>query len=373
MEYEYIDELSINDNLKCSICNDPFEKPVTTRCDHTFCYKCIEQWINTNNSCPTCRSRIANIKALVPVKTRLVLNMLDSLLVKCKTCHQTEIQRGNFKDHLKICRKKNVCSCTASDVRCPWIGPQDQLPIHLNQCPYEQIRPVLTKILSENRNLEIQMSQIIEQHENESNASLKIKQKKINNEELQIENQRLREQINQLNQKYQQLKNEMKRNSSSSSTVQTITFESLLSKDKFGSIPNGFAGLNWINVRYTNEENARAIRPNKTDERIQPFLHGSSCIAYNDWKHPMIIFSIKQNFTLRACEIMSVNHLVTDTCELNIIARRDKIPVYSKLVSLKRDISKVIEFNGWIDINEIEFSIENTYFILTWIRLENFD
>ncbi len=56
--------MSINDHLKCSICNDPFEEPVTTHCDHKFCYKCIEQWINTDNSCPTCRSHISNVKVL---------------------------------------------------------------------------------------------------------------------------------------------------------------------------------------------------------------------------------------------------------------------------------------------------------------------
>jgi hypothetical protein len=83
----------------------------------------------------------------------------------------------------------------------------------------------------------------------------------------------------------------------------------------------------------------------------------------------MIISSRKKNFTLRSCEIMSVNHL-EDICKLNIIARKDKIPIYTKTIILKREISQVIEFNSWIDINEIEFYIENIYFILTWIQLE---
>jgi len=366
MAYEYIDELSINDNLKCSICNDPFEEPVTTRCDHTFCYKCIEKWINTNNSCPTCRSQISNIKTLTPVKTRLVLNMLDSLLVKCKTCHQTGIQRGNFKDHLKTCRTRNICSCTASDIRCPWIGQNDQLSLHRSQCPYEQIRPVLTEILAENRQLKEQINQITERYKKKLNKLSNIKQKNINNEEIQIENERLKEQINQLNQK---LKNEIEINVASSSIIRTITFESLLTADKFGSIPNGFAGLNWTNVRYTNEQNARAIRPNKKQERFYIFLRGYSCVAYNDWKNPMIISSTKQNFTLRACEITSVNHS-EDICKLNIIGRKDKIPIYTKTITLKREISQVIEFNSWIDINQIELFIENIYFILTWIQLK---
>jgi hypothetical protein len=152
MEYEYVDESSINNNLKCSICKDPFEEPVKTRCDHTFCYKCIEQWINTVNSCPICRSPISNDKSLTPVKTCLTfLHIFDTLLVKCKICHRTGIQRSNFKDHLKVCRKRNICSCIVSDIRCPWIGQNDQLSLHLSQYPYEQLRPILTEFLAENR------------------------------------------------------------------------------------------------------------------------------------------------------------------------------------------------------------------------------
>jgi hypothetical protein len=124
-----------------------------------------------------------------------------------------------------------------------------------------------------------------------------------------------------------------------------------------------------MNVRYTNEEHARAIRPRKREERLHIFLRGFSCVAYNDWKNPMIISSTKQNFTLHACEIMSINHL-EDISKLDIIARKDKMPIHSKSITLKRDRSEVIEFNSWIDINQVEFSIDKTYFILAWIRLE---
>ncbi|CAF1341915.1 unnamed protein product [Adineta steineri] len=104
-------------------------------------------------------------------------------------------------------------------------------------------------------------------------------------------------------------------------------------------------------------------------KKLVSYLHGYSCVAYNDWKNPIVISSIEHNFIVHACEIMSVNH-IENTFELNIIARKNKIPIYLKTITLKRDNSKIIEFDSWIDINELEFSIIETYFILTWIQLK---
>ena len=151
--------------------------------------------------------------------------------------------------------------------------------------------------------------------------------------------------------------------------VRTIIFASLLELDKCGSVPDGFAGLNWRNARYTNEEKALAIRPRKRTERLSVFLHGYPCIIYNDWKNPLIISSATQNFTLHACEVMSVQH-PNETCTLNVIARKNEIPIYSETISLKRDVSQVIQFTSWTDVNKLELFIENSYFILTWIQVE---
>ncbi|CAF1120846.1 unnamed protein product [Adineta steineri] len=360
IDYEYLNESSIDDNLKCAICNDPFEKPYVTSCDHTFCYTCILQQIQINKSCPLCRSSIENINNIMPVKTRLILNMLDSLLVKCKFCEKKRIERGSFEDHLKICRKQMNCLCTAADIRCPWNGRRDQLSFHVQQCPYEQIRPVLSEILTRNRYLEQQISS-----------------PKVNHNE----NQQLKVEINQLYQRCQQLENELhqykiksvsiQNNSTTSSNNRPITFESLLTENKFGSIQDGYAGLNWINVRYTNEENARLINSQKNYDRLSVFSRGYTSIIHNDGKNPMVISSsIKQTFILYACEIMSINSS-DDICQLNIIGRREKKVIYSKIVSLKYNISKVIEFPSWINLNEIEFSIsKKLYFILTWIQLK---
>ncbi len=42
----------------CSICTEPFAEPfaeLTTKCNHNFHKKCLEDWINIKNICPLCR------------------------------------------------------------------------------------------------------------------------------------------------------------------------------------------------------------------------------------------------------------------------------------------------------------------------------
>jgi hypothetical protein len=48
-------DLSRNDSEEyiCSICQDIFRNPVVTNCClQTFCEQCINDWLETNNTCP---------------------------------------------------------------------------------------------------------------------------------------------------------------------------------------------------------------------------------------------------------------------------------------------------------------------------------
>jgi len=47
-QYEYMDEHAIDDKLKCIICTQPLQSPVSLACEHTFCQFCIETWIKKN-------------------------------------------------------------------------------------------------------------------------------------------------------------------------------------------------------------------------------------------------------------------------------------------------------------------------------------
>ena len=155
----YKDDASIDVEFKCPICLEPFDNPVSTPCDHTFCRECIENSIkcNQNQTCPTCRQGSLSKNNLVPAN-RIISNRIDRYTVKCLTCGEENILRGHFEEHVNnICLKANV-SCPAANVRCPWTGPRDQLEGHTNLCLYEQMRPVLSELVTSNENQQKQLN-----------------------------------------------------------------------------------------------------------------------------------------------------------------------------------------------------------------------
>lgn len=157
INYEYDDESSIDESHKCPICRKPFNQPVTTLCDHTYCQACIQCWLSQDHSsCPECQQNLS-ANDLTPITTRLVLNILDRLLVKCILCEQNQIQRGNFAEHLSRFCPKAIVTCTASDVKCPWSGTRDELENHLVTCNYERLRSVLGEIITINKKFEEQI------------------------------------------------------------------------------------------------------------------------------------------------------------------------------------------------------------------------
>lgn len=44
--------------LKCNICKENYTAPVITGCNHTFCSLCIRRLLQTDTSCPICRTSI---------------------------------------------------------------------------------------------------------------------------------------------------------------------------------------------------------------------------------------------------------------------------------------------------------------------------
>ena len=45
--------------MSCSICLDNAHNPFTSKCNHSFCNKCILEWITQNDDCPLCRNPIS--------------------------------------------------------------------------------------------------------------------------------------------------------------------------------------------------------------------------------------------------------------------------------------------------------------------------
>ena len=47
--------------MTCSICIGPINDEINTKCKHSFCNKCLTNWLLTNNTCPECRYNIIDI------------------------------------------------------------------------------------------------------------------------------------------------------------------------------------------------------------------------------------------------------------------------------------------------------------------------
>ena len=46
-------------NISCSICLETLNDKCTLNCNHSFCKKCVDEWLQKNNkTCPNCRSLI---------------------------------------------------------------------------------------------------------------------------------------------------------------------------------------------------------------------------------------------------------------------------------------------------------------------------
>jgi hypothetical protein len=41
---------------KCPICIGDIINETVTKCNHSFCKSCIDKWLETNNTCPSCRA-----------------------------------------------------------------------------------------------------------------------------------------------------------------------------------------------------------------------------------------------------------------------------------------------------------------------------
>ena len=159
INYQYINEANIDSELICIICNSPFNDPLCTPCDHTFCRECITRWIGgRNRTCPVCNRQLTSVNDLVPAN-RIVRNMLDRLPVICIFCAKTGLQRGNFNDHTtKACSKVHV-PCPSADIKCPWNGPRDQLDNHVTTCVFQPFRTILTELITKNLQLEEKINQ----------------------------------------------------------------------------------------------------------------------------------------------------------------------------------------------------------------------
>jgi hypothetical protein len=212
--YEYMNEESINELLKCSVCFKPFVDPASTRCrtkPHTFCRHCIEKRSSDNPSCPTCHEEL-HIEELTPVTDSIIIGMLNKMLVKCLRCDQMGLERGTFKEHItNTCPKVNMF-CPSSDIKCPWTGLRDELDNHLSICIFNSLRPLIIQLQYDNQQLKDQVNQQQTQIEMLQNKDQELNdlgnQQRTPVEEFQNENQQLNVRLNQQQTQIEVLQND---------------------------------------------------------------------------------------------------------------------------------------------------------------------
>ncbi|XP_069825962.1 ligand of Numb protein X 2 [Dendropsophus ebraccatus] len=97
--YNYLNE--VDDDLVCHICLQPLLQPLDTPCGHTFCYKCLRNFLQEKDFCPLDRKRLHFV--VCKKSSILVHKLLDKLVVSCPfsaACKDT-MQRCDVEAHLK--------------------------------------------------------------------------------------------------------------------------------------------------------------------------------------------------------------------------------------------------------------------------------
>jgi DNA repair exonuclease SbcCD ATPase subunit len=159
---DYIDDTSIDPELMCNICFEHFQDPYCTPCDHTFCRQCIIERIDSGSAiCPRCANPLSILH--IQQASRTIRDMLTRARVVCRYCGQTGLQKENFNEHLNRGCPKTQVTCPAEDVKCSWTGERDQLDHHLKTCAYYSLHAILSKLMTDNRQLKEQMKQM-DQH-----------------------------------------------------------------------------------------------------------------------------------------------------------------------------------------------------------------
>ncbi|CAG5115068.1 unnamed protein product [Candidula unifasciata] len=132
--YDYHQQ--VDEDLMCHICLQPLVSPLDTVCGHTFCSRCIHNYLALQHQCPVDRKPLA-ITDCQP-SSILVRRLLDKLLVVCPNVDYCEevLTRCELEAHLLHRCRGAVTRCIKSSLGCSFQGPRSALQSHLWECPY---------------------------------------------------------------------------------------------------------------------------------------------------------------------------------------------------------------------------------------------
>jgi hypothetical protein len=118
-----------SDLFQCPVCFETANDPVMCCGDnqHTFCRACLTKWLDTVESCPTC-------KCDVTVDTLLKNRMAAEYIGQCKVrCLMAIPEEG------APAAKKRKTSKKTDPGTCEWVGTIETLDAHMQECAYVHI------------------------------------------------------------------------------------------------------------------------------------------------------------------------------------------------------------------------------------------
>lgn len=121
----------VDEELVCPICygvlEDPLQVPV---CEHAFCRKCIQEWLQRQNNCPVDRETLSAVQLRqVP---RILKNLLSRLTINCDNFSHgctRQLKLDALPEHLEQCEHnpKRPLPCESG---CGLVIPKDELRDH---------------------------------------------------------------------------------------------------------------------------------------------------------------------------------------------------------------------------------------------------
>ncbi|XP_060078546.1 E3 ubiquitin-protein ligase LNX-like [Ylistrum balloti] len=132
--YDY--HQAVDEDLMCQICLQPLVNPLDTRCGHTFCSRCLHNYLKIQSQCPVDRQRLEDSD--IQQSSILVRRLLDKLLVVCPNVDYCEevLPRSELEAHLLHRCRGAVTRCIKSSLGCTFQGPRSALQSHLWECQY---------------------------------------------------------------------------------------------------------------------------------------------------------------------------------------------------------------------------------------------